>query len=221
MSVEKICGTCGWWRQSDKEDDHCPCPISGRLMGRRETCSTWRQDPEVVEHIEALAGQVGLAERTTELAKAKKLVLGPLPGTEDNTGPSLADVSARFMAKLGPHTATEVMAKGTKHDAGKPPLSMLPRGGLEACAEVMRFGAEKYTRDNWRGGFEDSRLIDASLRHLTALMNGEREDPESGLNHVGHAIFSLMVLAEQYRVRAAGREMGVDDLPNEKGENNE
>ena len=101
---------------------------------------------------------------------------------------------------------------GTKYDNGKPELSLLPRGGLEECAKAMMFGKNKYSRDNWRGGFEDSRLVDASLRHIVAYMNGERCDNESGYSHIGHAIFGLMVLAEQNRLRANGVSVGVDDI---------
>lgn len=105
--------------------------------------------------------------------------------------------------------------QGKKFDTGKPQLSLLPRGGLESASRALEFGLKKYGRDNWRGGFNDSRLIDASLRHLTAFMNGERTDEESGLSHIDHALFSLMVIAEQQRLRSKGIERGKDDLPME------
>lgn len=76
---------------------------------------------------------------------------------------------------------------GIKHDAGKPPMSLLDRHALEAIAAVLGFGAQKYAAHNWRGGLAYSRLLDAALRHLYAFADGEDNDPESGLSHVAHA----------------------------------
>jgi hypothetical protein len=75
---------------------------------------------------------------------------------------------------------------GIKNDAGKPPLSLLDRHALEQIAQVLAFGAEKYNPDNWRGGIRHRRLIDAALRHLLAIADGEDIDPESGLLHAAH-----------------------------------
>lgn len=105
--------------------------------------------------------------------------------------------------------------QGKKFDQGKPKLSMLPRGGMEGAARALMFGEGKYGRDNWRTGFKDSRLLDAALRHITAYMNGERTDEESGLCHIDNALFSLMVLDEQLRKRGKGIVSGEDDLPTE------
>ena len=68
---------------------------------------------------------------------------------------------------------------GVKFDTGKPPLGLIPRQALEAEAQVMAFGANKYGRDNWRGGMDWTRLSDAALRHITAFVDGEDVDPES------------------------------------------
>lgn len=88
---------------------------------------------------------------------------------------------------------------GTKHDTGKPRMSLLPTGPLTAVAEVLTFGATKYSANNWRAGFDYSRLTDAALRHLLAFNEGEDADPESGISHIAHAICGLMFLLEQTR----------------------
>lgn len=75
---------------------------------------------------------------------------------------------------------------GVKHDAGKPPMSLLDRHALEQIAQVLAFGARKYKADNWRGGIKHRRLIDAAMRHLLAIADGEDIDPESGLPHAAH-----------------------------------
>jgi len=76
---------------------------------------------------------------------------------------------------------------GVKFDTGKPPLGLIPRQALIAEAQVLAFGATKYGRDNWRGGMDWSRLTDAALRHLTAFIDGEDVDPETGISHLAHA----------------------------------
>ena len=79
-------------------------------------------------------------------------------------------------------------SKATKHDQGKPPIGMINRVALEEEAKVLAFGAQKYgTRDNWKGGMEHTRLIDAALRHIIAYADGEELDPESGISHLAHA----------------------------------
>lgn len=76
---------------------------------------------------------------------------------------------------------------GLKYDTGKPPMSLIDRHALEAIAQVLAFGANKYAAHNWRKGIQYSRLLDAALRHLYAFADGEDLDPESGLSHVAHA----------------------------------
>lgn len=90
---------------------------------------------------------------------------------------------------------------GTKHDKGKPPMSLLDRKWLEGTADVLAFGAQKYAAHNWRKGISYSRLADAALRHLMAFVDGEDTDPESGLPHLHHASCCLMFLSNMSATR--------------------
>lgn len=83
-----------------------------------------------------------------------------------------------------------------KNDQSKPPLAMLPTKALVKIARVLEFGAAKYGRDNWRGGMDWTRMLDASLRHITAYMEGEDCDPETGLSHIAHAACCLLFLLD-------------------------
>ncbi len=85
---------------------------------------------------------------------------------------------------------------GLKYDQGKPPMSLLATGWLQGVANALGFGAKKYGPYNWRNGIEQSRLIDAAMRHITAYNNGEDVDPESGLSHLYHASCNLMFASE-------------------------
>lgn len=88
---------------------------------------------------------------------------------------------------------------GTKHDAAKIPLDLLPSEALFRIAEVLAQGAKKYGRNNWRNGLSYSRLIAAALRHLLAFNAGENLDPETNLSHLCHASCCLLFLIEQLK----------------------
>ncbi len=93
-----------------------------------------------------------------------------------------------------------------KHDANKPSIGLLPREALVAEAQVLDFGAEKYGTYNWKQGMLWSRLSDAALRHILAWIDGEDNDPETGLSHLAHARASLGFL-----IHYADRNIGTDD----------
>jgi hypothetical protein len=85
--------------------------------------------------------------------------------------------------------------KGVKADAGKPDYSLLELKNLEGMVQVLTFGAEKYSRDNWKKVPDGKNRYFAALqRHLAAWQNGEKEDPESGMSHLDHALCNLYFL---------------------------
>jgi hypothetical protein len=89
---------------------------------------------------------------------------------------------------------------GTKHDGGKPDLSLIPYSAQCVEAKVFQFGAAKYERDNFKKGMESHRLVAAAMRHIGAYWEGEDLDPESGLPHLGHARCCLAMLIELERL---------------------
>ncbi len=98
-----------------------------------------------------------------------------------------------------------VEEKALKYDSGKPPLSLIPVSFLKGVAEVLGFGASKYEPENWRKGMEWRRLVDSSLRHITAWNEGEDLDPESKLSHLKHAACNLAFLIE-YEEKKLGKD---------------
>jgi len=86
------------------------------------------------------------------------------------------------------------VSKGTKFDEGKPRLSLVPKEAYWGMAQALTFGAKKYSAHNFKNGLEYHRLADAALRHLTSYMDGEDNDPESGLSHLDHALATLAML---------------------------
>lgn len=76
-----------------------------------------------------------------------------------------------------------------KKDEGKPDYTMLTLEMIDLVSKVRMFGAKKYARGNFKKtGFKYTRSLAAALRHIYAFLNGEDNDPESGLSHLGHAI---------------------------------
>lgn len=88
--------------------------------------------------------------------------------------------------------------EGKKFDSGKTQYHLMPLTALEQTNRVLMHGANKYGANNWQHvkGAEE-RYYNAALRHMFAWQAGEKADPESGINHLAHAICSLMFLIEK------------------------
>ena len=84
---------------------------------------------------------------------------------------------------------------GMKFDNGKLLYSLIPPETLQALAEVLTYGANKYAPNNWQlveNG--ETRYLDALFRHLEAFRSGETHDPESGLHHLAHVLTNVAFL---------------------------
>ena len=84
---------------------------------------------------------------------------------------------------------------GVKYDKDKPQWSLLPFKALTEVVEVLTYGAKKYAPDNWKKvPNAKQRYIDASFRHLTAYIGGEKLDSETGKSHLAHALCCMLFL---------------------------
>lgn len=84
---------------------------------------------------------------------------------------------------------------GRKYDQGKPRMDLIPPKALLEVGKVLDFGAEKQAENNWRH-LQQERLIAAALRHIMHHQAGELLDSETGLQHLTHAITSLLMASE-------------------------
>lgn len=84
---------------------------------------------------------------------------------------------------------------GLKLDQDKPRFGLVPAKALTEVTKVLTYGARKYSAENWRH-VDMARYFDASQRHLWAYKGGQELDPESGMNHLAHAICSLMFMLQ-------------------------
>lgn len=96
--------------------------------------------------------------------------------------------------------------KGLRYNRSKLKWSLIDFKSLEPMAQVLMYGAEKYTikdengkvitsgKDNWKNGMIPSEICESLLRHVFALLRGEINDPESKLPHTGHIMCNVMFL---------------------------
>jgi Domain of unknown function (DUF5664) len=85
---------------------------------------------------------------------------------------------------------------------GKVPLGLFPPTALIITAMALRDGAVKYGPYNWRDiPIQYSEYINAMLRHLMAIMDGEDIADDSGIDHLGHIIATAAILID---ARCAG-----------------
>jgi hypothetical protein len=90
---------------------------------------------------------------------------------------------------------------GVKHDTGKIKAGILAEfpNAMLAIAEVGTFGANKYSRGNWKKVDDaEQRYMDAMWRHL--LTAGK--DSESGLDHLAHFVWNAMAVLELKRQKS-------------------
>jgi len=84
---------------------------------------------------------------------------------------------------------------GVKDDGAKLPVELVPTEMIEAVAEIMDFGRQKYTEDGWKSVPNAyRRYMGALLRHAYAILRGELIDPESGKPHVFHLACNVAFL---------------------------
>lgn len=112
------------------------------------------------------------------------------------------EMSPKVFPQEGPPPAPEyngtISFEGIKEAIVNPKLGveLIPPQFIEGLAEVMTWGATtKYSRHNWMCGMKWTAVWAAIMRHLYAFARGEERDPQSGLPHLYHAAFGVMVLA--------------------------
>lgn len=79
----------------------------------------------------------------------------------------------------------------------KLPMHLWPTTASAVGCLGLLDGMLKYGRSNWReGGVRASIYFDAAVRHLNAWFEGEEDDPDSGVPHLGHALACLAILVD-------------------------
>ena len=98
------------------------------------------------------------------------------------------------------YKTNEDTSKGTKHDQGKPMLSLVPLDFIAGVGEAFTYGAtQKYDPHNFKKGIQTQRLLDAALRHIYLEISGIPIDTESNLEHWKLAGASIAMYAYMKR----------------------
>lgn len=90
----------------------------------------------------------------------------------------------------------ETYAGGGKREKLGERWDLIP--GLQAVAQAMHEGAEKYGEHNWRG-LPASNIANHALRHLHLWVSGDRSEP-----HLSHAAANLLMLVEMEEAKDDG-----------------
>ena len=96
--------------------------------------------------------------------------------------------------KINTMTKEEIKASpvGLRFNKGKLRWSLMDYKSMEPLIRVLMMGAEKYDDHNWKKGLDKTEILECLQRHLAALMDGEINDQESGLPHIGHIMANAM-----------------------------
>ena len=126
------------------------------------------------------------------------------------------DVFARTPTSVAPidvfaRTPTSVDESNPKDLAGekKSPLWLVPGPAVLALAKRLAYGAKKYGPYNWRTKKVRQRIyIEAAMRHMLCLLDGEDNDPDDGSPHEAAVMACMAIVID---ARSLGKL--VDDRP--------
>ena len=88
--------------------------------------------------------------------------------------------------------------RATRYNKGKLKWSLVHYKSLEPLVKVLMFGAEKYEAHNWKKDMDTSEILESLQRHLASLMDGDLNDEESKLHHIGHIMCNAMFYQYHY-----------------------
>ena len=94
-----------------------------------------------------------------------------------------------------PNSFEEAVKQADRFNEGKLKWALVDFDSLEEMVKVLEFGAKKYGSDNWKKGLNTTEIVESLLRHITAYLNCEDTDKESGMLHVGHIMCNAMFLS--------------------------
>ena len=84
---------------------------------------------------------------------------------------------------------------GDRFNEGKIKWSLVSWKALEPMIRVLEHGCIKYDAHNWKKGLKYTEICESLQRHTNAFIDGEDDDPESKINHVGHIMCNAMFLS--------------------------
>jgi hypothetical protein len=90
---------------------------------------------------------------------------------------------------------------GARHNQDKLKWSLVDFDSLEPMVRVLMFGEKKYSAFNWAKGLKRTEVMESLLRHAHAYLEGQDNDVETKINHIGHIMCNGMFLAYMHKHR--------------------
>jgi len=98
----------------------------------------------------------------------------------------------------GPLEEQPITPEAPKESDGKTPWEIFPFQEAEFTCRVFGYGVKKYGAPfTYRKGIPMEKLAAAVIRHATAILSGERIDPESGELHSAHISAGGLMMISQ------------------------
>ena len=91
--------------------------------------------------------------------------------------------------------------QGERENTGKLKWSLMSWKALAPMVRVLMFGANKYDDHNWKKGLKYTEILESTQRHMNSFIEGEDDDSESKLSHVGHILCNAMFLSYMFLFR--------------------
>ena len=82
--------------------------------------------------------------------------------------------------------------KALRYNTNKLKWSLVHFKSLFPLVKVLMFGASKYAPFNWQKPMDLKEIEESAFRHLSAIIDGETHDAESGELHIGHLMCNAM-----------------------------
>ena len=101
----------------------------------------------------------------------------------------------------GNHESLEheaIRKKADRYNEGKIQWSLVDFKALEPMVQGLMYGAEKYSRDQWKNGLDMKEILDSLERHYVAILSGEMIDEESGVPHIGLLMCNTLFYSHFY-----------------------
>lgn len=204
----RFCTTRGNNPDRNREEER---DCTGRVVRYREHCtSVWKtpySETAPGKLMASLADGMDVARRSVEARDITHKVINNIVHVRTPLGAWVPEPRRVTATEVKEAQATPVAGTirvtneqgGVKADGGKmqPRLLMqsMPNAVSEIC-EVLTYGANKYTPDNWKK-VEADRYTDALYRHLLAFHAGEQVDSETNKHHLAHAACCILFLLEK------------------------
>ena len=100
------------------------------------------------------------------------------------------DESGFAVAGVGPDAPTVVSKNGAKQSGSPYRCDLLPALASLHIASILKYGAEKYGDNNWRG-LTVADHINHAITHILAFQVGDKSD-----DHLGHAACRMLMALE-------------------------